>query len=169
MRQRVMIAMAIACQPAVLLADEPTTALDVTIQAQVLGVLNQLKRKHGMAMVFITHNLGVVALIADRVAVMYAGQIVELASVTELFARPSHPYTEALLRAMPRVDQKSEDIRSIPGQVPTLRNMPRGCAFASRCPLREPRCEGAPIPLVPMNGDSHHMLRCVVRAGQEAA
>src|SRR5438067_1015708 len=110
MRQRVMIAMALACEPAVLLADEPTTALDVTIQAQVLGLLADLKERHGMTMLFITHNLGVVAQIADRVAVMYAGQIVEEASVQEIFTRPAHPYTRALFSAIPRMDRAEQSL-----------------------------------------------------------
>src|SRR3546814_8111941 len=114
MRQRVMIAMALACRPKLLLADEPTTALDVTIQAQVLALLNKLKDSYGMSILFITHNLGVVAQMADRVAVMYAGEIVECAPVAELFAQPAHPYTEALLQAMPRADRdaaRSEERR----------------------------------------------------------
>ncbi|WP_263144849.1 ABC transporter ATP-binding protein [Pseudomonas sp. RIT-PI-AD] len=163
MRQRVMIAIAIACRPTLLLADEPTTALDVTIQAQVLGVLDKLKREQGMSMLFITHNLGVVALIADRVAVMYAGQVVELASVTELFAKPTHPYTEALLKAMPRVDRDSDDLAPIPGAVPSLINMPIGCAFANRCPLKEPRCEQESPLLAPLPTNGDHGVRCFVR------
>jgi peptide/nickel transport system ATP-binding protein len=163
MRQRVMIAMAIACRPKILLADEPTTALDVTIQAQVLGVLNQLKAEQGMAMVFITHNLGVVALIADRVAVMYAGEIVEIAAVDELFNRPTHPYTEALLAAMPRVDVKNDAIKPIPGQVPSIQARPPGCAFAPRCPLAVQRCEREAPRLAPMGGASPHQVRCFVR------
>ncbi len=163
MRQRVMIAMAIACQPKVLLADEPTTALDVTIQAQVLGVLNQLKAEQGMAMIFITHNLGVVALIADRVAVMYAGEIVEVAPVERLFDRPAHPYTEALLAAMPRVDRTSDAIKPIPGQVPSIQTSRRGCAFAPRCPLKVPRCESETPLLAPLTGFDAQQVRCFVR------
>ncbi len=163
MRQRVMIAIAIACRPKVLLADEPTTALDVTIQAQVLGVLNALKAEHDMAMVFITHNLGVVALIADRVAVMYAGEIVELASVDALFARPVHPYTEALLAAMPRVDQDSESLKPIAGTVPQIRAMPKGCAFANRCPLAIDRCVQESPALFALTDDASHSVRCFVR------
>src|SRR6185312_3823154 len=138
MRQRVMIAMALACSPQVILADEPTTALDVTIQAQVLSLLAELKAAYGMAMIFITHNLGVVASIADRVAVMYAGEIVEIAPVNELFARPTHPYTELLLRSIPRVDRDTGGLSAIAGQVPAIGAMPSGCRFAARCPLREP-------------------------------
>ncbi|HEX7747846.1 MAG TPA: ABC transporter ATP-binding protein [Bordetella sp.] len=162
MRQRVMIAMSLACKPKVLLADEPTTALDVTIQAQILRLLADLKEARGMAVVFITHNLGVVAQIADRVAVMYAGQIVETADVREIFARPMHPYTEALLRAMPRVDQDTESLQPIAGAVPAITAMPAGCAYASRCPLRQPRCESTNPELAPIGAT--HDVRCLVRA-----
>lgn len=163
MRQRVMIAMALACKPKVLLADEPTTALDVTIQAQILTLLDDLKTAHGMAVVFITHNLGVVAQIADRVAVMYAGEVVELADAGALFARPTHPYTEALLRAMPRVDIDTSHLEPIPGSVPPLTNMPAGCAYASRCALREDRCLETHPMLEALPG-SAHQVRCIVRA-----
>ena len=165
MRQRVMIAMALACKPKVLLADEPTTALDVTIQAQILTLLHDLKTAYGMAVVFITHNLGVVAQIADRVAVMYAGEVVELADVNTLFARPTHPYTEALLKAMPRVDLDSAVLEPIPGSVPAITAMPAGCAYASRCSLREARCEQnhPPLSVLP---DGRHQVRCIVRAEQ---
>ncbi|MDE2289664.1 MAG: ABC transporter ATP-binding protein [Burkholderiales bacterium] len=165
MRQRVMIAMALACKPKVLLADEPTTALDVTIQAQILTLLAELQTTHGMSILFITHNLGVVAQIADRVAVMYAGEIVELADVGSLFARPSHPYTRALLRAMPRVDVDSGNLQAIPGHVPPINAMPSGCAYASRCSMREPQCEREhPALLTISEGDSHHQVRCPVQA-----
>ncbi|BEG73085.1 ABC transporter ATP-binding protein [Achromobacter xylosoxidans] len=162
MRQRVMIAMALACKPRVLLADEPTTALDVTIQAQILSLLSDLKEAHGMAVLFITHNLGVVAQIADRVAVMYAGEVVETADVDTLFARPTHPYTEALLRAMPRVDADNQELESIPGGVPAITAMPAGCAFAPRCRLKEARCERSRPPLASIG--QGHQVRCVVRA-----
>jgi len=166
MRQRVMIAMALACKPKVLIADEPTTALDVTIQAQILALLAALKAVHGMSMVFITHNLGVVAQIADRVAVMYAGEVVEVADVDSLFTQPTHPYTEALLRAMPRVD-RVEELQAIPGQAPTLKTMPQGCAFAPRCPSREPECEVTHPVLQGIPGSStSHLVRCPVRLRQ---
>ena len=142
MRQRVMIALAVACDPAVLLADEPTTALDVTIQAQVLGLLADLKARHGMALLFITHNLGVVAQIADRVAVMYAGQIVEQADVQAVFAAPAHPYTRALFAAIPRMDRPAEALTAIPGRVPPLDAMPAGCRFPPRCPFRARAASG---------------------------
>ena len=140
MRQRVMIAIALACKPQIVLADEPTTALDVTIQAQVLALLSELKAETGMAMIFITHNLGVVASIADRVAVMYAGDIVETAPVSTLFERPTHPYTEALLSSIPRVDRDARELKPIAGQVPPITAMPSGCRYGDRCPLRIERC-----------------------------
>ena len=140
MRQRVMIAMALVCQPRLLLADEPTTALDVTIQAQVLSLIEDLKKEYGLAVMFITHNLGVVALIADRVAVMYAGQIVETASAQDLFAKPRHPYTRALLNSMPRVDRDLGALEPIQGNVPSLSEIGAGCGFATRCPYVKDRC-----------------------------
>jgi oligopeptide/dipeptide ABC transporter ATP-binding protein len=166
MRQRVMIAMALACRPRILLADEPTTALDVTIQAQVLLQLNELKQAYGMSVLFITHNLGVVAQIADRVAVMYAGEVVELAGVETLFARPMHPYTEALLRAMPRADRSTDDLEPIPGSVPAVTAMPKGCAFAPRCPIKQPSCETQRPELAPF-GTVPHLVRCPVRIATE--
>jgi peptide/nickel transport system ATP-binding protein len=162
MRQRVMIAMALACRPKILLADEPTTALDVTIQAQVLMQLDELKQAYGMSILFITHNLGVVAQIADRVAVMYAGEMVELAGVETLFARPTHPYTAALLRAMPRADRSSDSLEPIAGSVPPLTSMPPGCAYAPRCPYKLPSCDAARPALLEAGGPSH-LVRCPVR------
>ncbi|OWT73490.1 dipeptide/oligopeptide/nickel ABC transporter ATP-binding protein [Achromobacter sp. HZ28] len=164
MRQRVMIAMALACEPQLLLADEPTTALDVTIQVQILALLAELKQTRQMGMVFITHNLGVVASIADRVAVMYGGRIIEQAPVKSLFARPTHPYTEALLRSMPRVDRPRADLRPIPGQVPPITIETPGCRYADRCPLVEARCRQAMPPLAPVAGAPGHLARCWVRA-----
>ena len=138
MRQRVVIAIALACDPAVLLADEPTTALDVTIQAQVLGLLDDLKRRHGMAVVFITHNMGVVAQIADRVAVMYAGQVVEEAPVAPSSPIPRTPTPRALFAAIPRLDRADQELAAIPGRVPPLDAMPRAAASppAARCGRR---------------------------------
>jgi oligopeptide/dipeptide ABC transporter ATP-binding protein len=164
MRQRVMIALALACQPALLLADEPTTALDVTIQAQVLGLLADLKAKHGMAMLFITHNLGVVAQIADRVAVMYAGQIVEQADVHAIFAAPAHPYTRALFAAIPRMDRDGQALQAIPGRVPALDAMPAGCRFQPRCPLARPGCEQKQVlaPAAPGQEASCHVATGVL-------
>ena len=147
-----------------LLADEPTTALDVTIQAEVLALLAELKAAYGMAMIFITHNLGVVASIADRVAAMYAGEIVEIAPVNELFARPTHPYTELLLRSIPRVDRDTGGLSVIAGQVPAIGAMPSGCRFAPRCPLRQPICTARDPILVPLPDAPDHQVRCWVRA-----
>jgi peptide/nickel transport system ATP-binding protein len=162
MRQRVMIAMAIACSPKVLIADEPTTALDVTIQAQVLALLADLQAKEGLAVLLITHNLGVVASVADRVMVMYGGDVVESAPVKQFFSSPTHPYSEALLAAMPRVDRPSEKLAPIPGQVPTLPDMPAGCRYQSRCPFRIERCAERPS-LKPISGAPDHQVRCWVR------
>jgi dipeptide transport system ATP-binding protein len=133
MNQRVMIAMAIACNPRLLIADEPTTALDVTIQAQILDLLRSLQKERGMALVLITHNMGVVAEMAQRVAVMYAGQIVELRSATALFESPQHPYTAALMAAMPERSDGSARLANIPGGVPGLHDRPAGCLFSPRC------------------------------------
>jgi oligopeptide/dipeptide ABC transporter ATP-binding protein len=144
MRQRVMIAMALACHPALLIADEPTTALDVTIQAQILQLIRALQAEMGMSVLFITHNLGVVAQLADRVAVMYAGRIVEQGDVATVFASPLHPYTRALLRSIPRVEGGGRDpahrLLSIPGQVPSPAALPPGCSYAPRCPLADDQC-----------------------------
>jgi peptide/nickel transport system ATP-binding protein len=144
MRQRVMIAMAMICEPRLLIADEPTTALDVTIQAQILKLMSRLRRERGMAVLFITHNLGVVAHHADEVAVMYAGQVVESADVRTLFARPTHPYTQALLRCLPgrRAVRKHADelLYAIEGQAPNMAQLGAGCAFAPRCPSAQDPC-----------------------------
>jgi len=162
MRQRVMIAIALACDPAVLLADEPTTALDVTIQAQVLGLLADLKDRHGTAVLFITHNLGVVAQIADRVAVMYAGEIVEQGPVGAIFAAPQHPYTRALFSAIPRLDAPDQALSAIGGRVPPLDAMPDGCRFAPRCPLARAGCRAEQVLAEVAAG---HAARCHVATG----
>jgi len=141
MRQRVMTGMMISRSPRLLIADEPTTALDVTIQAQILDLLMDLRRRTGMGILIITHDLGVVAEIADRVAVMYAGRIVEQAGVTELYDAPLHPYTQLLMRALPRMGKGEGRLETISGSVPSLMAEPLGCAFAPRCPLRQDRCE----------------------------
>lgn len=133
MRQRIMIAMAMACQPKLLIADEPTTALDVTIQAQILELMKKLKEEHETAILLITHDLGVVAEMCDKVVVMYAGQVVEEADVFELFASPKHPYTKGLIASVPKIGDKKEVLDSINGQVPSPQNMPKGCKFAPRC------------------------------------
>ena len=140
MRQRVMIAMALICKPAILIADEPTTALDVTIQSQILRLIDDLRAQLGTAVLFITHNLAVVAEIADEVAVMYAGRIVERASRAALFGDPMHPYTLALFAAMPRADERGRPLATIEGQVPAPGAMPKGCRFAPRCPFAAARC-----------------------------
>jgi oligopeptide/dipeptide ABC transporter ATP-binding protein len=140
MRQRVMIAMALVCQPRLLIADEPTTALDVTIQAQILALMAQLQQDMGTAIVLITHDLGVVAEVADEVVVMYAGKVVERAPVQALFDTPQHPYTVGLLGAIPRLDLAQHRLASIEGQVPNPMQRPTGCAFAPRCPFAQPRC-----------------------------
>ncbi len=162
MRQRVMIALALACGPKVLIADEPTTALDVTIQAQVLALMADLQEREGLAILLITHNLGVVASVADRVMVMYGGDVVESGPVRAFFARPSHPYSSALLAAMPRIEG-DQPLQPIPGQVPTLTEMPAGCRYQSRCPLRHDACETLP-PMTVVGGDPEHLVRCWARA-----
>ena len=164
MRQRVMIAMALACDPKVVIADEPTTALDVTIQAQVLELLNNLRRTRELAVLLITHDLGVVAEVVDRVAVMYTGKIVEASPVDELFARPKHPYTEGLLRSVPKLTAKgvlkSERLQTIEGTVPKATALPPGCHFEPRCPYRMPRCREEEIPLYPVSESVS--VRCVL-------
>ncbi len=164
MRQRVMIAMALACDPKLLIADEPTTALDVTIQAQILELLEELRRNRELAVLLITHDLGVVAEVADRVAVMYTGRIVEESSVEQLFAQPKHPYTEGLLRSVPKLTRtdviKKERLETIEGTVPSPTELPPGCHFAPRCPYRMPRCTTEEIPLYQLDGGAQ--VRCVL-------
>ena len=140
MQQRVMIAMALASEPKLLVADEPTTALDVTIQAQILDLLRDLKQRLGMAILLITHNLGIVGDMADRVAVMYAGQIVELSPAKELLRRPLHPYTKALMASVPKLGGEAGRLSAIPGSVPRIGNFPPGCRFAPRCAIAKPEC-----------------------------
>ena len=147
MRQRVMIAIALACEPELLIADEPTTALDVTIQAQILDLLRDLQARTGTAILIITHDLGVIAEIADRVVVMYAGKIVESAPVGRLFEDPQHPYTIGLLGSIPRLDADRRRLSTIEGTVPTPRAMPQGCRFAPRCPFAQAHCRAAEPPL----------------------
>jgi oligopeptide/dipeptide ABC transporter ATP-binding protein len=156
MRQRMMIAMALACSPALVLADEPTTALDVTIQAQILELMKDLSRRLGVAMLIITHNLGVVARYADRVNVMYAGRIIERGTARELYAHPRHPYTYGLLRSVPRLDEpRRERLAPIEGQPPDLTRLPRGCAFMPRCRWRVERCQVDAPSLRLVNGADH--------------
>jgi oligopeptide/dipeptide ABC transporter ATP-binding protein len=161
MRQRVMIAIALSCHPKMLIADEPTTALDVTIQAQILDLLASLRTRLGMALLLVTHDLGVVAERADDVAVMYAGRLVEHGPVARVFARPLHPYTAALLRSLPRLGAAAPRLEVIPGTVPPLHALPSGCRFRDRCPLAVSACASAP-PLVDF--EPGHGVACL-RAG----
>jgi oligopeptide/dipeptide ABC transporter ATP-binding protein len=147
MRQRVMIAMALSCQPKLLIADEPTTALDVTIQAQIMDLLSSLREKLGMSVLFITHDLGVVAEHMHRVVVMYAGRVVEHGPVDEVFGHAAHPYTQGLMRSVPRLGATRGALDTIPGMVPPLTALPSGCRFRDRCPVAEPRCAGEDPPL----------------------
>jgi peptide/nickel transport system ATP-binding protein len=158
MRQRVMIAIALACEPALLIADEPTTALDVTIQAQILALLAEIRARRSMAVLLITHDLGVVAEVCDRVVVMYAGQVVETGSVEEIFADPRHPYTRGLLDALPSLDRPDRRLVAIPGTVPGVGEWSAGCRFQERCPLAGVGCE-VPQDLVPLPG-ADRAARC---------
>ncbi|SES42246.1 ABC transporter ATP-binding protein [Salipaludibacillus aurantiacus] len=161
MRQRVMIAMAIACQPQLLIADEPTTALDVTVQAQILELITKIQDEVGMAVMLITHDLGVVAEMADRVVVMYAGQVVEESDVDRIFYDPKHPYTRALLSSIPRMEEEKEVLNTIKGIVPSLKNMPEvGCRFVDRCPEAMPECRK----IDPLLGETEkgHSVRCLL-------
>jgi peptide/nickel transport system ATP-binding protein/oligopeptide transport system ATP-binding protein len=164
MRQRVMIAMALACDPRLLIADEPTTALDVTIQAQILELLDNLRKTRELGVLLITHDLGVVAEVADRVAVMYTGRIVEESPVKELFARPKHPYTEGLLRSVPKLTaagvERQQRLETIEGTVPSPVALPPGCHFAPRCSHRMPRCTEGEIPLYEL--ENRVRVRCVL-------
>jgi oligopeptide/dipeptide ABC transporter ATP-binding protein len=163
MRQRVMIAMALACKPKLLIADEPTTALDVTIQAQILELMKELRREINSAIILITHDLGVVSEMCSHVAVMYAGQIVETCSVSELFDRPLHPYSEGLLFSIPVISKRTSAARgalfAIEGSVPSPFSMPPGCAFSPRCKYARQECDGSLPPLVPAAAD--HLVRCL--------
>jgi len=158
MQQRVMIAMALASEPKLLVADEPTTALDVTIQAQILELLLDLKRRMGMAVLLITHNLGIVGDLADRIAVMYAGQVVEEAPARELLQNPRHPYTQALMNSVPELGHPADRLRTIPGTVPAPGQWPTGCRFAPRCPVARPDCATHPPALLAIQ--SNHQVRC---------
>jgi oligopeptide/dipeptide ABC transporter ATP-binding protein len=166
MRQRVVGAMAIAAPPRLLIADEPTTSLDLTIQAQYLNLLKELQARHRLAMIFVTHNLGIVAKMCDRVAVMYAGRIVEIGPVRQIFKAPAHPYTRALLASIPRLGAKLDQLRAIDGQPPDLATLPRGCAFAPRCADALERCRVEAPDETPL-GDSH-ATRCWLHAAAGA-
>lgn len=158
MRQRVMIAMALSCNPKLLIADEPTTALDVTIQAQILDLMKGLRKSLGMSIMLITHDLGVVASMADRVVVMYTGKVVEEASVDDIFKKPMHPYTHGLLNSIPHVESEVERLHVISGNVPNLLYLPKGCHFWPRCPFAQDKCRNEQPDLVEIN--TSHRVRC---------
>ena len=161
MRQRVVGAMAISCQPSILIADEPTSSLDVTIQAQYLALLEEIQKETNLGMIFVTHNFGIVAYLCNRIAVMYAGKIVEVGETREIFNHPAHPYTEALLRSVPKVEERVERLFSIEGQPPSLVDLPPGCRFAPRCAVRHERCDAEP-PEVSIK--DKHWARCWLHA-----
>ena len=163
MRQRVVGAIGISCDPLVLIADEPTTSLDATIQAQYLRLLKDLQRQTGAALIFITHDFGIVARMCDRVAVMYAGRIVEQGAVRQIFDSPSHPYTEALINSVPKIEERVERLYAIQGQPPALWDLPRGCSFAPRCPYVLDRCHEEYPPL--LNVGDGHAAACWLREG----
>jgi peptide/nickel transport system ATP-binding protein len=161
MRQRVMIAMALSCKPKLLIADEPTTALDVTIQAQILELMKELREESDTAIMLITHDLGVIAEMADKVLVMYAGQVVEEADVFTLFDEPKHPYTKGLIESIPHLEyEEHKRLYSIPGMVPTLQQMPKGCRFHTRCPYATEKCLQEKPPLSSINKEKVHKVRC---------
>ena len=165
MRQRVMIAMALSMNPHLLIADEPTTALDVTVQAQILELIKKLRDEIGMAIMLITHDLGVISETCERVIVMYAGEIVEQAPIRELFSHPSHPYTQGLIASVPRMKQTEKLLHTIPGMVPGVQDMPEGCRFAPRCSRAQERCMKEKPPTFAVN-DGHYAA-CWLCAGRE--
>ena len=164
MRQRVMIAMALLCQPKLLIADEPTTALDVTVQAQIMGLLNELKQEFNTAIIMITHDLGVVASVCDKVLVMYAGRTMEYGTVQDIFYRPTHPYTLGLLEAIPSLDDAKEELHTIPGNPPNLLHLPKGCPFVPRCEFSIEACLSEPPSL---DHFGEHQLRACFRKAEE--
>ena len=163
MKQRVVIAMSIACSPELILADEPTTALDVTIQAQVLELMNELKEKLRTSLLLITHDLGVVAQVSDRVAIMYAGEIVESGTIAEVFDHPHHPYTIGLFGSIPSLDETAEKLKPIQGQMPDPTELPEGCAFAPRCPYATGACRTRKPEMTGVGGTQ--MVRCLAHQG----
>ena len=162
MRQRIVGAIAISCEPRLLIADEPTTSLDLTIQAQYLNLLRELQRAHGLALIFITHNLGIVAKMCDQLAVMYAGRVVESGPVRRVFKAPIHPYTRALLNSIPRMSDKCERLTAIDGQPPDLAALPPGCAFSPRCPRAFDRCRETAPPV--LKSSDSRTVRCWLAA-----
>jgi oligopeptide/dipeptide ABC transporter ATP-binding protein len=167
MRQRIVGAIAISCEPRVLIADEPTTSLDLTIQAQYLKLLRDLQRAHNLALIFITHNLGIVAKMCDQLAVMYAGRVVEQGPVRQIFNAPAHPYTQALLSSIPRMSDRQRRLTAIDGQPPDLAALPPGCAFAARCASVVDRCRDAPPPETRLHDG--HTVQCWLRISGTAA
>jgi oligopeptide/dipeptide ABC transporter ATP-binding protein len=163
MRQRVMIAMALSASPSVLIADEPTTALDVTIQAQILDMLMKLQQERHMSLLLITHDLGIVANIADEIAIMYAGEIAEYGKSAEVFRKPGHPYTRGLFKAIPRIGELRNELETIPGMVPSITAPPTGCVFYPRCPIGIRRCLQAPVPLIRFG--RKRAVRCIRYGG----
>lgn len=166
MRQRAMIAMALSTKPKLLIADEPTTALDVTIQAQVIDLMKDLVAEFGMGIIFITHDLGVIAQTADRVAVMYLGKLVEQGPVREVIRHPAHPYTRGLLNALPKLDDLDAQLTPVPGDIPSPLERPSGCVFHTRCAVAEPRCSQSIPPMT--THDKHHIAACFVTTKQRA-
>jgi oligopeptide/dipeptide ABC transporter ATP-binding protein len=159
MRQRVMIAMALSAEPSILIADEPTTALDVTIQAQILDMLLKIQQESRMSLLLITHDLGVVANIADEIAIMYAGEIVEHGRSADIFKKPGHPYTRGLFRAIPHIGEPQDELATIPGMVPSISSPPAGCVFYPRCPIGIKQCTRAPVPLLQFA--NKRLVRCI--------
>jgi oligopeptide/dipeptide ABC transporter ATP-binding protein len=167
MQQRALIAIALACEPQVLLADEPTTSLDVTIQAQIMDLMRRINRERGVAIVLVTHNLDLASEFCQRIAVMYAGRIVEIGTVDDVIESPQHPYTHGLLSCIPRIAARRTRIEPIPGNVPDLAALGPGCAFAPRCPHHEPACDEGPIPLFEVGPG--HLARCLRHAPRREA
>jgi oligopeptide/dipeptide ABC transporter ATP-binding protein len=167
MQQRTLIAIALACGPSLLLADEPTTALDVTIQAQIMNLMKQINEDRNTAIILVTHDLGLASEFCDRIAVMYAGRVIEQGTVDEIVESPQHPYTQGLLNCRPRIGERGQAIRPIPSNVPSLADLPNGCAFASRCSFVKEACSEGPVPL--FETDPGHLNRCLLTSDYERA